>query len=88
MELVLKQEVYDIIGACFEVYNEKGSGFLEAVYQACLEIELELRRIPFQAQVELPLTYKGQETEADVSCRYSMLRSSDRRVEGCFRTRG
>jgi GxxExxY protein len=60
MEILLKDEAYAIIGACFEVYNDKGSGFLEAVYQECLEIELELRGIPFLAQAELNLTYKGR----------------------------
>ena len=47
------------MGACFEVYKEKGSGFVESVYQECLEIELGLRNIPFKAQPELALTYKG-----------------------------
>jgi GxxExxY protein len=42
-----------------EVHSILGSGFLEAVYQAALEKELSLRRIPFQPQVELPVTYKG-----------------------------
>ena len=60
MEILLKDEAYAIIGACFEVYNDKGSVFLEAVYQECLEIELELRGIPFLAQAELKLTYKGR----------------------------
>ena len=46
--------------ARFEVYNEKGSGFLEAVYQECLEIELQLRGIPIVPQAELKLTYKGR----------------------------
>ena len=39
-EILFKDEAYAIIGACFEVYNDKGCGFLEAVYQECLEIEL------------------------------------------------
>jgi GxxExxY protein len=39
MEIIYKEEAYAIIGACFEVYNEMGCGFLEAVYQECLEIE-------------------------------------------------
>ena len=47
------------MGACFEVYKEKGCGFLEAVYQECLEVELGLRRIPFKAQPSLSLSYKG-----------------------------
>jgi len=57
----LKDEGYSILGACFEVYNEKGCGFLEDVYQECLEIELELRSIPFRAQKALDLSYKGRQ---------------------------
>ena len=40
-KIVYKDESYKIIGACFNVYNTLGSGFLEQVYQECLEIELE-----------------------------------------------
>ena len=43
MEILYKEEAYSIVGACFEVYNEMGCGFLEPVYQECLEIELESR---------------------------------------------
>jgi GxxExxY protein len=60
MEIIHKDEAYGILGACFEVYNDKGCGFLEAVYQECLEIELGLRGIPFQPQAELRLSYKGR----------------------------
>jgi GxxExxY protein len=58
-ELVHEQETYRIRGACFEVYKEKGSGFLEAVFQECLELELGLQGIPFEAQPEPALSYKG-----------------------------
>lgn len=47
------------MGACFEVYREKGCGFLEPVYQECLEVELRLQGIPFVAQKPLCLEYKG-----------------------------
>jgi GxxExxY protein len=60
MEILYKDESFLIVGACFEVYNQKGYGFLEAVYQECLEIELGLQGIPFRAQKELPLDYKGK----------------------------
>ena len=56
----LKEEGYQITGACFEVYREKGCGFLEAVCQECMEIELQLRGIPFVAQKPLFLEYKGR----------------------------
>lgn len=58
--LLYKLESFEIMGACFEVYKEKGSGFVESVYQECLEMELSDRRIPFKAQVELSLIYKGR----------------------------
>lgn len=53
-------ECYEIQGAIFDVYKEMGCGFLEAVYQECLEKELSKRDIPFQPQVELQLNYKGE----------------------------
>ncbi len=59
-EFLYADETRQIIGACFEVYNEKGCGFLEPVYQECLEIELGLRGVRFLAQTEMPLSYKGQ----------------------------
>lgn len=58
--IIHKLESYEIMGACFEVYKEKGSGFVESVYQECLEMELGDRKIPFKAQVELALNYKGR----------------------------
>lgn len=57
--LVQERETYAMLGACFEVYREKGCGFVEPVYQECLEIELRLQGIPFQAQTQLGLEYKG-----------------------------
>lgn len=58
--ILFKDESYAIQGAIFEVYREMGCGFLEPVYQECLERELRLRNIPFTAQTELKLNYKGQ----------------------------
>jgi len=46
----LKEESYAILGAVFAVYGEMGCGFLEAVYQECLERELRERQIPFTPQ--------------------------------------
>jgi len=60
MNIIYKVESFEIMGACFEVYKQKGSGFLESVYQECLEIELGERKITFKAQPELALTYKGR----------------------------
>ncbi len=60
MELVYREESYSIMGTCFEVYKEKGCGFLEAVYQECLEIEFEFREISFVSQQPLEMSYKGR----------------------------
>ena len=60
MSLVYKKESYAIMGAVFEVYKEKGCGFVEPVYQECLEIELQIQELPFKSQQELVLTYKNR----------------------------
>ncbi len=59
-EIIYKKESYAIIGACFEVYNEKGCGFLEPVYQECLGIEFEYQRIPAIPKPSLTLSYRGR----------------------------
>jgi len=58
--ILFKEETFRIIGACFEVYNDKGHGFVEPVYQACTEIELHHLAIPFSSQKELDLYYRGK----------------------------
>src|ERR1044071_8002431 len=71
-EIIYKKESYAIIGACFEVYNEKGCGFLEPVYQESLGIEFEYQRIPAIAKLSLTLSYRGrvlkQSYEPDYVC--------------------
>jgi len=59
MELIFEKETYAIRGAVFDVYREMGCGFLEAVYQECMEKELSSKNIPFVSQPELKLSYKG-----------------------------
>ena len=71
-EIVFKKESYRIMGACFEVYKEKGNGFLEAVYQECLVLEFMAQGIPFIEKPRLRLEYKGkylkQTYEPDFIC--------------------
>lgn len=59
-EIIYREESYRVVGACFEVYKEKGCGFLEAVYQECLELALGDEEVPFVAQPRLSLSYKGR----------------------------
>ena len=59
-ELIYPDESYQIRGAFYDVYREMGCGFLEAVYQECLELEFTQKGIPFIAQRELTLQYKGE----------------------------
>jgi GxxExxY protein len=68
----MKDEVYQIVGAAMEVSNELGCGFLEAVYQESLAIELDVRQIPHVPQQRIAIFYKGsalyKEYIADFLC--------------------
>ncbi|AUX44930.1 hypothetical protein SOCE26_064000 [Sorangium cellulosum] len=48
-----------VIGAAIEVHRTLGPGFLEAIYEEALCVELSLRRIPFARQVPIRVDYKG-----------------------------
>ena len=58
---IYKDEGYKLMGAAFEVYNEQGYGLAEEIYQESLEIELEMRGIPFRSKQELKCFYKARE---------------------------
>lgn len=45
-DLLYKDEVYAIIGAAMEVYNQLGPGFGESIYQDAIEVEADIRKIP------------------------------------------
>ena len=64
-KLIYEQESFQIRGACFEVYREKGAGFLESFYQECLELEMRQEDIPFVSQPKLELDYKGQKLKSE-----------------------
>ena len=72
MDLLYKDEVYAIIGAAMDVYNNLGPGFLEAVYQEAMEIETASRKIPALPAQKLYIEYKGTPLkkfyEADLIC--------------------
>ncbi|MCB9894159.1 MAG: GxxExxY protein [Planctomycetes bacterium] len=56
--LLLKDEVYAVIGAAIEVHRELGHGFLEAVYDECLGYEFVDREIPHESQPEVGIRFK------------------------------
>jgi len=58
---IYKDEGYKLMAAAFEVYNDRGYGLAEEIYQECLEIELELRRLTCRPKAELRCFYKGRE---------------------------
>lgn len=51
---------FALIGAAMEVHRQLGCGFLEAVYQEALALELQARQIPCQREVTIPIFYKQQ----------------------------
>ncbi|MBP7865388.1 MAG: GxxExxY protein [Acidobacteria bacterium] len=71
-ELIYPEECYRIVGAAFEVYNRMGCGFLEAVYQECLEIEFKFQGIPHEVQPAFHPDYRGtqlrREFRPDFTC--------------------
>ncbi|MCF7912021.1 MAG: GxxExxY protein [Candidatus Cloacimonetes bacterium] len=58
--LMFEKESYRIRGAIYQVYTEMGCGFLEAVYQECLQKEFELSDIPYISEYKVSMMYKGQ----------------------------
>ena len=70
-------ESYAVIGAAMEVHSRLGPGFLEAVYQEALGIELNRQEIPFQAQVPVEVWYRGEKLactyRADIVCYRDLL---------------
>jgi GxxExxY protein len=71
-KLLYEEQTYKILGACFEVYKEKGCGFHEPVYQECLDLEFRMQQIPAIPKPRLALAYKGrplvQTFEPDFVC--------------------
>ncbi|MBX3459402.1 MAG: GxxExxY protein [Planctomycetes bacterium] len=57
-ELIMKDEVFAVVGAAIEVHRELGHGFLEAVYQEALPYEFEDRAVPHRVQPDLAIRYK------------------------------
>ncbi|VXB25295.1 GxxExxY protein [Flavobacterium sp. 9R] len=64
----LKELVYQVNGAAIEVHKILGPGLLENIYHQCIKKELELRKINYSSELQIPLTYKGFELESKLRC--------------------
>ena len=51
---------YAIIGAAIAVHSELGPGLLEHIYENAMCVELESRRIRFEKQKRMTVTYQGE----------------------------
>lgn len=67
-DVIYCDEAYMIQGAIFEVYKNMGPGFLEAVYQECLEKELAIRGVPFEPQKDISILIQRGKIKPDVPC--------------------
>ena len=57
------KRTHEIIGVAMEVHRIIGPGHLEAVYQECLEMEFDERKIPYVSQPQLQIYYKDKKLQ-------------------------
>ncbi len=60
-KLLLKDEVFQIVGSAIEVLNTLGHGLVEKPYENALAVEFDLRKIPFRQQPSFDVLYKGRQ---------------------------
>ena len=60
-KIIEKELSYQIINAAYEVHNRLGPGFLEAIYEAAMVLELESRGHKVENQVRVPVCYRKQQ---------------------------
>ncbi len=58
-QILYRSEVYQIVGACMEVYNNLGYGFLEVVYKDAMEVEFLQRSMNYVREEKHAIEYKG-----------------------------
>lgn len=77
MKLEVDNQIECVAAAAREVHAVLGGGLIEPIYQDALEVEFELRNIPFGREVAIPLSYKGRRLpfawRADFVCFGSLL---------------
>jgi GxxExxY protein len=60
INLLFKEEVYEIVGICIKVWKTLGYGFSEVIYKDAMELELIENELPFLREDELSVNYKGK----------------------------
>ena len=58
--LLHEELTYAIRGVLFDVYNALGPGFREETYRQAVICELTLRKIPFETEKKMEVSYKGK----------------------------
>ena len=61
----LKEHIYDVVGAIYEVHKELGAGLNEYCYQEGLQLQLEETGIPFKRELTFHPRYHGKEMRAE-----------------------
>lgn len=64
----INELTYKITGACIEVHKIVGPGLFENVYHECLKKELDLLKLEYKSELEIPLNYKGKIINCKVKC--------------------
>lgn len=57
-EIILKEEVFQLVGCAFEVLNTLGHGLLEKPYENAMVVEMGIKNITFHQQQRFPVIYK------------------------------
>lgn len=83
MELVLKNEVYTIVGCCIEVWKILGYGFSEVVYKDAMELEFVENELPFKREDELPVFYKTKVLKHKFIADFTLFDSIIVEVKAC-----
>ena len=64
----LNELTFEVIGSAIEVQKNMGRGLIESVYHKCMIEELKLRKLNFQSEFKIPVTYKNINLELDFRC--------------------
>ena len=73
----LKEHIFDVVGALYEVHKELGPGLNEYCYQEGLKIQLEEQEIPYEKELIIHPTYHGKAMDSvyrvDFICKHDII---------------